>query len=127
MFDYYDTEAAHLSEIYDDAEAYFEPFTIQDRADYVAAKGRCFKKEDIGKYVVVQNSRRNKKVMPTMYLVDRKITKRMWWSPDSYYAMVFEKKSAAEYQAKRYKFNNARVKEIKPYMADIEWFNKMYL
>lgn len=127
MFDYYDTEAAHLSEIYDGAEDFFEPLTIQDRADYVAAKGRCFKKEDIGKYVIVQNSRRNKKVMPTMYLVDRKITKRMWWSPASYYAMIFEKKSAAEYQAKRYKFNDARVKEIKPYMADIEWFSEMYL
>jgi len=126
MFDYYDTEAAHLSEIYDDAEVYFEPITIQDRADYVTAKSRCFEKKDIGKYVVVQNSRKNKKVMPFMYLVDRQITKRMWWSPDSYYAMIFEKESAAEYQAKKYKYNNVRVVKIQPYMADKEWFNKMY-
>ena len=125
-FDFYDTEAAHLSEIYDGCEVYDEPYSRADRADYVSAKGRCFNKSDIGKYVVVQNSRINKKVMPTMYLVDRSKTKRMWWSPDSYYAMVFNNKSAAEFQAKRYKFNKPRVMQIKPYMANKEWFNEMY-
>ena len=125
-FDYYDTEAAHLSEIYDGCEVYDESYSSADRADYVSAKGRCFNKSDIGKYVVVQNSRMNKKVMPTMYLVDRSKTKRMWWSPDSYYAMVFDNKSAAEYQAKRYKFNKPRVQQITSYMANKEWFDEMY-
>lgn len=125
-FDFYDTEAGHLSEIYDGCEIHSELYSSSERRDYVDAKGRCFKKEDIGKYVVIQNSRRNKYVMPKMFLVDRKITKRFWWSPDSYYAMVFEKKDAAEFQAKRYKYNNVRVKQITKDMADIKWFNEVY-
>lgn len=126
MFDFSDTEAYHQSEAYDGAEGYFEPYTIDDRADYILAKGCRFKKEDVGKYVVIQNSRRNRKVMPTMYLVDRKITKNWWWSPDSLYAMVFDKKSSAEYQAKRYKYNKAMAIEIRPWMADEKWFDEMY-
>lgn len=126
MFDFYDTEAAHLSEIYDECEIHSEPYSVSERSDYIDAKGRCFKKEDIGKYVVIQTSRRNKNIMPKMFLVDRKITKRFWWSPDSYYAMIFEKKDAAEFQAKRYKYNNVRVKQITKEMADIEWFNEVY-
>jgi hypothetical protein len=112
--------------MYDDVEAYFEPLSIEDKADYVSARGRCFRKEDIGKFVIVQNSRRNKKVMPTMYLVDRNKTQRMWWSPSSIYAMVFEKQSAAEYQAKKYRYNKARVMKISSSMADKEWFDRMY-
>lgn len=127
MFDFDDTEAAHLSEIYDDCEICSEPYSASERRDYVDAKGRCFKDKDIGKYVIVQDSRRNKNVMPKMFLVDRKITKRFWWSPDSYYAMIFEKKEAAELQAKKYKYNNVRVKQITKDMADIEWFNKVYI
>lgn len=41
-----------------------------------------------------------------MYLVNRNITKRMWWSPSAFLAMVFESKSAAENQARKYKYNN---------------------
>lgn len=126
MFDFSDTEACYQSEPYDGAEGYFEPYTIDERADYILAKGCRFRKEDVGKYVVIQNSRRNRKVMPTMYLVNRNITKSWWWSPDSQYAMVFDKKSSAEYQAKRYKYNKARAIEIRPWMADEKWFDEMY-
>ena len=126
MFDFSDTEACYQSEAYDGVGGYYEPLTISDRADYISAKGRRFRKNDVGKYVVIQNSRRNRKVMPTMYLVDRTITKSWWWSPDSKYAMVFDKKSSAEYQAKRYRFNKARAVEIKPWMADEEHFNLWY-
>ena len=126
MSDFYDTEAGHLSEIYDDYGSFSEPYSSNERRDYILAKGYCFRKEDVGKYVIVQNSRRNKKVMPTMYLVDRTLTKRMWWSPASYYAMIFNSKSAAEYQVKRYRYNKPRIMEIKPYMADIERFKEMY-
>lgn len=125
MWDFDDTEAAHLSEIYCGAEIY-EPLSTQDKADYIRARGRCFRKKDIGKYVVVQDSRMNKKVMPIMYLVNRQLTKRMWWSPASIYAMVFDKKSAAEYQADKYKYNKARVMQIKPHMADLENFIEKY-
>lgn len=126
MFDNYDTEAYWQSEPYECAEGYSEPYTKEDRADYISAKGRRFKKDDVGKYVVIQNSRSNKHVMPTMYLVNRKITKDWWWSPDSKYAMIFDKKSSAEYQANRYKYNKARAIEIRPWMADEKRFNKWY-
>ena len=122
----YISEAEALSDIYDGCEIYSEPYTNEDKAEYVQAKGRCFSKSEIGKYIVVQNSRRNKKVMPTMYLVDRNITKRMWWSPSAFLAMVFEKKSAAEIQAKKYKYNNVRVKQITPAMADRKYFEDTY-
>lgn len=122
----YVSEAEALSDIYDGYEIYSEPYTKEYKADYVHAKGHCFSKSEIGKYVVVQNSRRNKEVMPTMYLVNRNITKRMWWSPSAFLAMVFENKSAAEIQAKKYKYNNVRVKQITSAMADREYFEQTY-
>ena len=126
MFDY-GTEAEHLADISDfDFNDDFEPYSQEEKYLYVKARGCCFSKDDVGKYVVIQNSRRNKMVMPTMYLVDRTKTKRMWWSPASSFAMVFEKRTAAEYQAKRYRFNKARVKQITPAMADREYFEQEY-
>ena len=101
----YGTEAEHLAEICDyDFEE--EPYEDWEKKLYLDAKARCFSESDIGKFVVIQNSRRKKNIMPTMFLVDRHKTKRMWWSPSSFLAMVFEKESAAKYQAKRYKYNN---------------------
>ena len=47
-------------------------------------------------------------------------------SPSSFLAMVFEKESAAKYQANRYKYNNARVKKITPAMCNIEYFEDNY-
>lgn len=124
----YGTEAEHLAEISDfnfnDDD--FLPYSQEEKYFYVQARERCFSKKDIGKYVVIQNSRRNRKVMPTMYLVDRAKTKRMWWSPASSFAMVFEKRSAAEFQAKRYRYNRARVKQITAAMADREYFEQEY-
>lgn len=123
----YGTEAEHLAEINDfDFDDDFEPYSQEEKRFYVQARGRCFSKEDVGKYVVVQNSRRNKRVMPTMYLVDRAKTKHMWWSPASSFAMVFDKQSAAEYQAKRYRYNKARVKQITLAMANREYFEREY-
>ena len=40
--------------------------------------------------------------------------------------MIFEKKSAAEYQAKKYKYNKVRIKQITQEMADIEYFINNY-
>ena len=91
MFDY-GTEAEHLADISDfDFNDDFEPYSQEEKYFYVKARWCCFSKDDVGKYVVIQNSRRNKMVMPTMYLVDRTKTKRMWWSPASSFAMVFGK------------------------------------
>ena len=103
----YGTEAEHLSEICDyDFEE--QPYEDWEKELYLNAKGHCFSHSDIGKFVVIQDSRRKKNIMPTMFLVDRHKTKRMWWSPSSFLAMVFDKESAAKYQAKKYKYNNAR-------------------
>lgn len=122
----YISEAEALSEIYDDFGGVFEPYSKRDRRDYVDAKSRTFKKSDIGKWVVVQKPRRNKGVVGTLYLVDRNLTKRFWWSPDSFYAMVFEKESAARIQAAKYRFNKANVRQITSSMADKEWFSRCY-
>lgn len=116
-FDFYDTEAAHLAECYDGDEADFVEYSTEEKRDYIAEKERRFKKRDIGKFVVVQTARRNKRVMCRLYLVNRNITRRFWWSHDAQYAMVFNDKTAAEHQAKRYKYNNAKVVEIKEWMT----------
>ena len=118
------TEAEHLADIDDyDLE---EPYEDWEKKLYLDAKARCFSENDIGKFVIIQNSRRNKNIMPTMFLVDRHKTKRMWWSPSSFLAMIFEKESAAKYQAKRYKYNNARVMKITPAMCNVEYFIDNY-
>lgn len=133
MFD--DTEAAHLAEIEEylgDIEeceiSYYnrKPSTTSEKHHYVMAKTQCFNKSDVGKYVITQRSRRNRKVMPFMYLVDRTRIKSMWWSPDAALAMVFEKQSAAEYQAKKYHYNNVKVKQITPAMANRKYFEQEY-
>ena len=124
MFDFDDTEAAHLAEIEECRTSYYdrEPLTTSEKHWYVMAKTQCFDKSDVGKYVITQRSRRNRKVMPFMYLVDRTRIKSMWWSPDAALAMVFEKQSAAEYQARKYHYNNVKVKQITPAMANRKYF-----
>ena len=115
----YGTEAEHLADIDDyDLEESYEDW---ERSYTFDAKGRCFSENDIGKFVIIQNSRRKKDIMPTMFLVDRHKTKCMWWSPSSFLAMVFQKESAAKYQAKKYKYNNARVMKITPAMCRSLW------
>lgn len=120
------SEAEYLADIYDDNFNNLDTYSLEEKQSYVIAKSHCFSKEDIGKYVVVQNTRRNKNIVSKLYLVDRTKTKQMWWSPASIYAMIFEKKSAAEYQAKKYKYNKVRIKQITQEMADIEYFINNY-
>lgn len=114
----YISEAEALSEIYDGFEGGFEPYSKSDRRDYVDAKSRTFKRSDVGKFVVIQKPRRNRCVVSNLFLVNRNLTKRFWWSPDSSYAMVFEKETAARTQAAKYRFNKASVKKITPGMAN---------
>lgn len=125
MVDYI-SEAEALSEIYDGFEGGFEPYSKSDRRAYVDAKSRTFKKSDVGKFVVIQKPRRKRGVVSVLYLVDRRLTKRFWWSPDSFYAMVFENESAARIQASKYRFNKASVRQITSSMADKEWFTQSY-
>lgn len=125
MIDYI-SEAEALSEIYDGFEGGFEPYSKSDRRDYVDAKSRTFKKSDVGKFVVIQKSQRKRGVVSVLYLVDRRLTKRFWWSLDSFYAMVFENESAARIQASKYRYNKASVRQITSSMADKEWFTQSY-
>lgn len=120
------SEAEYLADIYDYDFNNLDTYSLEEKQSYVIARSHCFSKEDIGKYVVVQNTRRNKNIVSKLYLVDRTKTKRMWWSPASIYAMIFEKKSSAEYQAKKYKYNKVRIKQITQEMADIEYFINNY-
>ena len=122
----YISEAEALSEIYDGFEGGFEPYSKSDRRDYVDAKSRTFKRSDVGKFVVIQKPRRNRGVVSVLFLVNRNLTKRFWWSPDSSYAMVFEKEIAAKTQAAKYRFNKASVKQITPGMADKKFFSLCY-
>lgn len=116
------SEAEYLADIYDYDFNNLDTYSLEEKQSYVIARSHCFSKEDIGKYVVVQNTRRNKNIVSELYFVDRTKTKQMWWSPASIYAMIFEKKSAAEYQAKKYKYNKVRIKQITQEMADVEHF-----
>lgn len=115
-FDFWDTEAGHLTEIYDGAEGRiyddFEPYSTAEKRAYIAAKERRFKKEDIGKFVIVQTPRIRKATIKRLYLVDRSKTKHFWWSHDALYAMVFNDKSDAEFQAGKYRHNDIEVVEI---------------
>lgn len=120
------SEAEYLTDTYDYDFNDLDTYSLTEKQFYVIARSHCFSKKNVGKYVVVQNTRRNRNVVSKLYLVDRTKTKQMWWSPASIYAMVFEKKSAAEYQAKRYKYNKARVKQITTEMTDEEYFENNY-
>ena len=124
--DDYCSEAEALNERYDCIDNDFEPYSTAEKADFIRAKNCRFLKKDVGKFVVAQTPRRNKSVVKLLYLVDRSRTKAFWWSHDALFAMVFEKKEAAEFQAKRYRYNKARVIEVKPWMADLEGFEQEY-
>lgn len=109
-YDFYGSEAEHLNEIYGYGGC-SEPYSKDERRDYCLAKSHSFKNSDVGKYVVCQTPRK-RGIIPILYLVNRAKSKDYWWSHDSFYAMVFEKKSAAETQARKYKYNDIKVIQI---------------
>lgn len=127
----YISEAEALSDIYDDSNVYSihgrdNTYTRIERREYCNAKSNAFRATDEGKFVLVKKAERNRDVVPTLYLVDRDITKRFWWSPSSFHAMIFEKKSAAEIQAKKYRYGNVKVKQITKDMCHRDWFEEDY-
>lgn len=112
-----DSEAGHLSEIYDDVWSGREPYTEKERAEYIRKRSNCFRRSDVGKYVIRASSRYNRGVMPFMYLVDRKLSSSMWWSPYSRLAVVFDKRNVAERVCSKLKHNRPSVVTITPDMA----------
>lgn len=120
------TEAECLSDIYEDGGYDFEPYTDFEKAAYIRAKNNAFFESEIGKYVIVQTPRFNRQVMRRLYLVDRSRTKLYWWSHAAWHAMVFDKKEAAESQAKKYRYNKVKVVRITRSMAHFDDFNEEY-
>ena len=110
-----DSEASHLEEIEDEdylceVNSYILNFG-QPQVTKIKKKKHLFTKDDLGKFVITQTPRRYSDFI-NLYLVDRNKTKDFWWSPNSKFAMKFIKKSCAETQAKKYKYNNVKVIKI---------------
>lgn len=60
-------------------------------------------------YGIIQDARKGKGIS-TLALVDRSLSKLLWWTSDNAnIAICYESKPAAEYAAKRLRKNNARV------------------
>lgn len=78
-------------------------------------------KKDVGKWVVIQDAQRDTEKSPFVYLVDRTKCRKLWWSEDARKAMLFNKQTAAEYQARRYHYNNVRVRQIVSMADGIKW------
>lgn len=62
-------------------------------------------------YVIVQDARKGESYgIQQLFLVDRKKSKRLWWTSDNpSIVLVYEKKEAADFAASRLRMNNARV------------------
>jgi len=62
-------------------------------------------------YAIICDARQGWKLgISELALVDRKKTRKLWWTSDSSYLIFkFRLKSAAEYSLKRLKRNNARI------------------
>lgn len=110
----YVTEAEALSDLYDcfDDDNDFEPYSDEEKRAFLAEKSK-FSTYAKGKFAIVQSTQYNRHLMKRLFLVDRNKTKSFWWSHDASYAMLFNDKAAAEKVARRYKYNNAHVIEIK--------------
>ena len=74
---------------------------------------RKFRSEALGKYVILLRT-----IYGNLYLVDRNKTQNIWWSRDPYYAMLFNKKEAAEFQLRKLRFNNPRIIQIDESMIE---------
>ena len=115
-----DSEASHLAEIEDeDYLCEVNSYILNFVQPKIKKKTHLFTKDDLGKFVITQTPRRYSDFR-NLYLVDRNKTKDFWWSPNAKFAMKFIKKSCAEYQAKRYKYNNAKVVKITKKMLSIK-------
>lgn len=113
-YDFYssDSEASHLAEIEEeDYPCEINGYSFNFRSSKIKNKNYLFTKNDLGKFVITQIPRKSSDFR-NLYLVDRSKTKDFWWSPNTTFVMKFIKKSCAEFQAKRYKYNNVKVIKI---------------
>lgn len=104
-----DSEAMHMAEIEDGMEVVHEPYT-EEKLAYVKRRMHSFTDAQVGKYIVTKDSKRPE--CPCLYLVDRRKTRSMWWSPYAGLAMVFDHKEAALHTASRLKHGKVSVRRI---------------
>ena len=122
------TEAEHLSEIYDDYEAYssyadyiadreYERLcTLQNLAGIRACKKkRRLNKEGKNLYLVLQDSRKDN---TTLMLVDRRKTKSYWWTHDFSIAYKGNKEDMKKV-AKKLQMNNVKVVSYEKYLNSL--------
>lgn len=115
-----DSEASHLAEIEDeDYLCKINSYTFNFKQSKIKRKNYLFTKDDLGKFVIIQNSKYNN--FKNLYLIDRNKTKDFWWSFNTKFAMKFIKKSSANFQAKKYKYNNVKVIKITKEMLFINY------
>ena len=125
------TEAEHLSEIYDDYEAnmnYAEYIAERefDRLHTIATlagidttthscRKKChFKKKDKGLFLIIQDSRKDN---TTLMLVDRRKSKKYWWTHD--FSLAYKgKKEDVKRVTKRLHMNNVRIVELEKYLRE---------
>lgn len=126
------TEAEHLSEIYDDYEAnmnYAEYIAERefdrlhtiatlagiDTATYSRRKKRHLNKKGNGLFLIIQDSRKDN---TTLMLVDRRKSKKYWWTHD--FSLAYKgKKKDMENVAKKLRKNNVRVVSYKSYFNSL--------
>lgn len=105
----YMSEAEALNDIYDGCEDYY--YSEFDREEWIEERQNDFPKDSRGKFVVCMKPKR-KADYSRLYLVDRKITRRFWRSPNARYAMCFNSETVAKTQAARYHKGKIYVKKI---------------
>lgn len=126
------TEAEHLSEIYDDYEAnmnYAEYIAERefDRLHTITTlagigttirshrKKHCLNKKEKGLYLIIQNSRKDN---TTLMLVDRRKSKKYWWTHD--FSLAYKgKKKDMENVAKKLRKNNVRLVSYETYFNSL--------
>ena len=149
MFDYYDTEAAHLEDIYSGFEGMMSFEEEIAEAEYQRANTLATlagldedyytrlrerrkrrkqeieredrlnrekqKKENKELFVIVQDSRKDN---TTLMLVDRRKSKKYWWTHD--FSLVYKgSKADMDKVASRLKKNNVRVVNYNEYLASV--------
>ena len=125
------TEAEHLSEIYCDFDGEYDAEYIArmenerlhtiatlagiDTATYSRRKKRHLNKKGSGLFLIIQDSRKDN---TTLMLVDRRKSKKYWWTHD--FSLAYKgKKKDMENVAKKLRKNNVRVVSYKSYFNSL--------
>lgn len=125
------TEAEHLSEIYCDFDGEYDAEYIArmenerlhtiatlagiDTATYSRRKKRHLNKKGNGLFLIIQDSRKDN---TTLMLVDRRKSKKYWWTHD--FSLAYKgKKKDMENVAKKLRKNNVRVVSYKSYFNSL--------